>query len=70
MTNQAVDTQSAQNETFRRNGSEEDRLAQPIVVRLDSVPVTADSRRRILERVDRLNRSLEDSGTPFRLRLL
>lgn len=70
MANQAVDIQSAQNGTFRRNSSEDDRPAQAVVVRLDSVPVTADSRRRILERVDRLNRSLEDSGTPFRLRLL
>jgi hypothetical protein len=44
--------------------------AQPFVLRLDGVAATAESRYRISERVRRLNRALEESGTPFRLRLL
>jgi hypothetical protein len=44
--------------------------AQPVVLRLDSVPATAENRYRISERVRRLNRALEESGTPFRLRVL
>jgi hypothetical protein len=44
--------------------------AEPFILRLDSVPATAENRYRIREHVRHLNRSLEESGTPFRLRLL
>ena len=44
--------------------------AQGFVLRLDSVPATAENRYRISERVRRVNRALKESGTPFRLRLL
>ena len=44
--------------------------AHPFVLRLDRVLATAENRYRISERVRRLNRALEESGTPFRLRLL
>lgn len=43
---------------------------KPIVLRLDSVPPTGDNRGRIRERVRRLNNLLQESGIPFRLRLL
>jgi hypothetical protein len=41
-----------------------------IIVRLDNLPATGENRLRVLEHVRRLNRALEESGTPFRLRLL
>jgi hypothetical protein len=43
---------------------------QPFVLSLDSVPATAENRSRIGERARLLNRALEESGTPFRMRLL
>ena len=45
-------------------------LAQHVVLRLEDVPATVENRCRISERVRLLNRALEESGTPLRLRLL
>ena len=70
MNNDTASTLSVRSGSVRRNGAERHGSAQPVVIRLDDVPATAESRMRILERVQRLNRSLEESGTPFRLRLL
>ena len=68
MTTQAVKNSSPQNVSGHRNGIESH--VEPVVVRLDDMPATDENRRRILECVRHLNRALEESGTPFRLRLL
>ena len=70
MTTQAVSVMSFQNGSTHRNGSGSENSTQPVIVRLDAVPATADNQLRIVERVRRLNRALEESGTPLRLRLL
>jgi hypothetical protein len=70
MTTQAVAGLSPQNVSAHSNSSGHECPAQPVLVRLDTVPDTKENRLRILDRVQRLNRSLEESGTPFRLRLL
>jgi hypothetical protein len=70
MSTQSVAGLSSHNVSARRNGSGEESSAQPVLIRLDTVPATVENRLRILERVRRLNRSLEELGTPFRLRLL
>ena len=68
MTTQAVENLSPQNVAAHRNGNEAP--VEPIVIRLDNMPATDENRLRIQECVRRLNRALEESGTPFRLRLL
>lgn len=65
---QAVATLSPENVSAHRNGSESP--VEPIIIRLDNMPATDENRLRILECVRRLNGALEESGTPFRLRLL
>jgi hypothetical protein len=53
-----------------RNADVSARAAQPFVLRLDQLPSTPQIRKRIEDRLRALNRRLELSGTPFRLRLL
>jgi hypothetical protein len=53
-----------------QHGDLRDGPVQPVVLRLDGIPATAENRNRVNEYVRRLNRALEESGTPFRLRLL
>jgi hypothetical protein len=65
---QAVSTLSPENVSAHWNGNE--CPLEPIVIRLDNMPATDENRLRILECVRRLNGVLEESGTPFRLRLL
>jgi hypothetical protein len=65
-----AETLSHQNPSARRNSSAYDSPCQPVLVRLNALPATSENRVRILERVQRLNRFLEESGTPFRLRVL
>ena len=43
---------------------------KPIIVRLENMPASARTRKHIQDRVRQLNRALDESGTPFRLRLL
>jgi hypothetical protein len=68
MTTQAVENLSPQNGSAHRNGIESP--VESVVIRLDNMPATDENRLRILECVRRLNGVLEESGTPFRLRLL
>jgi hypothetical protein len=70
MTTQAIAHLSAEDVAAHRNGSGAETPLQPLILRLDDVPATGENRVRLLERIRRLNRSLEESGTPFRLRLL
>lgn len=43
---------------------------KPIIVRLENMPATTRNRKHFQDRIRELNRILEESGTPFRLRLL
>jgi hypothetical protein len=70
MSVQAVESSVSSGVFAHRNGSKGEIPVKSVVVRLDNVAATGPNRRRIEERVRRLNRSLEESGTPFRLRLL
>jgi hypothetical protein len=70
MRSRAVSFSSSKNGGGSQNGSAEKGRLQGLVLRLDSVPETPENRARISERVRVLNRALEESGTPFRLRLL
>ena len=70
MKTQAVASSLDENAAALPNGSGGATHVQPVLFRLDAVPATSENRHRILERVRRLNRSLKESGTPFRLRLL
>jgi hypothetical protein len=70
MTTQTVTRLQDQKGAEHRNGSECDCVVKPVLIRLNEVPATVSNRRRLAERVRRLNRSLEESGTPFRLRVL
>jgi hypothetical protein len=45
-------------------------MLKPIIVRLENIPATPQNRKQIEDRIRDLNRILEESGTPFRLRLL
>ncbi len=47
----------------------EDAAVQPVVIRLELKP-TPGNLARMEERVRRLNRELEESGTPMRLRMI
>ena len=45
-------------------------VVKPVIVRLENLPATIQNRKHMRDRVRDLNRILESSGTPFRLRLL
>ena len=46
------------------------RALKPVLVRLENIVATTATRKRIEDRVRELNRTLEDCGAPFRMRLL
>ncbi len=43
---------------------------QPILLRLEAVPATAQNLDRVRQRIHELNRRLAAAGTPFRLRVV
>ena len=46
------------------------KTVRPVIVRLEKLPATTHNRKHVQDRIRELNRILEESGTPFRLRLL
>ena len=70
MNTQTVSVSSSEHVGPQQHSDTREDPGQPFILRLDSVPATAENRSRIGERVRLLNRALEESGTPFRLRLL
>jgi hypothetical protein len=45
-------------------------VAEAIIVRLENIPASPANRKDVEDRIRKLNRDLEHSGTPFRVRLL
>ena len=70
MSTNGMPSGSDENVVAERNKSRGEHSLTQIIVRLDNVPATGENRRRLWGRVRELNRSLEESGTPFRVRLL
>ena len=70
MISRTVPFPSSENGGVNQKGSAEKGRLQGLVLRLDNVPETPENRARMSERVRLLNRALEESGTPFQLRLL
>ena len=59
-----------ENDAVYRNGSPHQTCGKPFVVPLENIPATPAHRKRIRAHVRELNRELEESSIPFRLRLL